>query len=392
MKRKLIITKQEGHIITSVIENDEIVELHISDTNEKYRLGNIYIGKVKKIISNIQAAFIEIDKGVECYYDMTERGNKPIRVGEEFVVQISREAIKTKQPTVTRRISFTGKYSVLTIGDNRISFSSKIDKEKREELKAFMEDYRSEEYGFILRTNAKEAMENEIKEEVQKLIKEYEHLIQISPTRVCFSCLKENEKPYISDLKNIYQEGLSDILIEDKEIYNHVHSFLREKQSEDLKKLQFYHDKQLSLSKLYSIETVIQNGLKERVWMKSGAYLVIQHTEALTVIDVNTGKYIGKKKDDIAYMKINMEAAKEVAKQIRLRNLSGIILVDFINLDNKEKWEELLNYFNGYLRKDPIQTVLVDVTKLQLVEVTRKKVRKPLYESIKGGSYGEKRG
>ncbi|WP_461812777.1 ribonuclease E/G [Faecalimonas sp.] len=392
MKRKLIITKQEGNIITSVIENDEIVELHISDTNEKYRLGNIYIGKVKKIVSNIQAAFIEIDKGIECYYDMTERGNKPIYVGEEFVVQISREAIKTKQPAVTRRISFTGKYSVLTVGDNRISFSSKIDKEKRDELKMFMEEYRSKEYGFILRTNAKEATENDIREEIQKLIKEYEHLIQISPTRVCFSCLKESEKPYISDLKNIYQEGLSDILIEDREIYHHVYSFLQEKQPEDLKKLQFYQDKQLSLSKLYSIETVIQNGLKERVWMKSGAYLVIQPTEALTVIDVNTGKHIGKKKDDIAYMKINMEAAKEVAKQIRLRNLSGIILIDFINLDNKEKWEELLNYFNGYLRKDPIQTVLVDVTKLQLVEITRKKVRKPLSESIKGDSYGEKRG
>ena len=135
---------------------------------------------------------------------------------------------------------------------------------------------------------------------------------------------------------------------------------------------------------MYSIESVKQNALKERVWMKSGAYLVIQPTEALTVVDINTGKCIGKKKDDTVYMKINMEAAKEVAKQIRLRNLSGIIVVDFINLDDKEKWEELINYFKGYLRKDPIQTVLVDVTKLQLVEITRKKVRKPLHESIRG--------
>ena len=366
------------------MENNEIVELHISNTEEKYRLGNIYIGKVKKIVSNIQAAFIEIDKGIECYYDMNERGSKPIRVGEEFVVQISREAIKTKQPAVTRNISFTGKYCVLTAGDNRISFSSKIATEKREELKIFMEKYRSKEYGFILRTNAKMASADEITEEVERFIGEYEHLFNIAPTRVCFSCLKENEKPYITDLKNIYQEGLTDILIEDKEIYNHVHSFLQKEQPEDLEKLQLYEDRQLPLAKLYSIESIVQNALKERVWMKSGAYLVIQPTEALTVIDINTGKCIGKKKDDIAYMKINMEAAKEVAKQIRLRNLSGIILVDFINLDDKEKWEELLNYFKGYLRKDSIQTVLVDVTKLQLVEITRKKVRKPLHENIRG--------
>lgn len=384
MNRKLIMTRRENNIITSVMENNEIVELHISNTEEKYRLGNIYIGKVKKIVSNIQAAFIEIDKGIECYYDMNERGSKPICVGEEFVVQISREAIKTKQPAVTRNISFTGKYCVLTAGDNRISFSSKIATEKREELKIFMEKYRSKEYGFILRTNAKMASADEITEEVERFIGEYEHLFNIAPTRVCFSCLKENEKPYITDLKNIYQEGLTDILIEDKEIYNHVHSFLQKEQPEDLEKLQLYEDRQLPLAKLYSIESIVQNALKERVWMKSGAYLVIQPTEALTVIDINTGKCIGKKKDDIAYMKINMEAAKEVAKQIRLRNLSGIILVDFINLDDKEKWEELLNYFKGYLRKDSIQTVLVDVTKLQLVEITRKKVRKPLHENIRG--------
>lgn len=384
MNRKLIMTRREDNIVTSVMENNEIVELHISNTEEKYRLGNVYIGKVKKIVSNIQAAFIEIDKGIECYYDMNERGSKPIRVGEEFAVQISREAIKTKQPAVTRNISFTGKYCVLTAGDNRISFSSKIHTEKREELKVFMEKYRSKEYGFILRTNAKGASADEIIEEMERFIGEYEHLFRIAPTRVCFSCLKENEKPYITDLKNIYQEGLTDILIEDKEIYNHVRSFLQREQPEDLEKLQLYEDRQLPLAKLYSIESVVQNALKERVWMKSGAYLVIQPTEALTVIDINTGKCIGKKKDDIAYMKINMEAAKEVAKQIRLRNLSGIILVDFINLDDKEKWEELLSYFKGYLRKDPIQTVLVDVTKLQLVEITRKKVRKPLHESIRG--------
>lgn len=377
-------TKRDENIVTSVMENEEIVELHISNTEEKYRLGNIYIGKVKKIVSNIQAAFIEIDKGVECYYDMTERGNKPIRVGEEFIVQISREAIKTKQPSVTRKISFTGKYCVLTVGDNRISFSSKIDKEKRKELQTFMETYRSKEYGFILRTNAKGAAVSEITEEIERFISEYEYLFRIAPTRVCFSCLKENEKPYIADLKNIYQEGLTDILIEDKEIYNHVYSFLQREQPEDLGKLQLYEDKQLPLAKLYSIESVLQNALKERVWLKSGAYLVIQPTEALTVIDINTGKCVGKKKDDVVYLKINMEAAKEAAKQIRLRNLSGIVLIDFINLDDKEKREELLNYFRGHLRKDPIQTVLVDVTKLQLVEITRKKVRKPLYESIRG--------
>jgi ribonuclease G len=184
----------------------------------------------------------------------------------------------------------------------------------------------------------------------------------------------------LTELRNIYQEGLTDIVIEDKVIYQEVKEFLAKEQPEDLDKLRLYEDKLLPLYKLYSVESLLANALKEYVWLKSGAYLVIQPTEALTVIDVNTGKCISKKKDDEAYLKINIEAAKEAARQIRLRNLSGIILVDFINMDTKESMDVLLELFEKELKKDPIATTLVDVTKLQLVEVTRKKVRRPLHE------------
>lgn len=382
MKRKLVMTALEEKIVTSVLEDDEVIELHVSDRQEtdSYRLGNIYIGKVKKIVKNINAAFIEIGKGMECYYDMTEKGAKPIRMGDELVVQISKEAVKTKQPTVTRNVSLAGKYTVLTAGDTRIGLSSKIEKEKREHLQEIMEPFRTEEYGFIIRTNAKDCEDGELEAEAIRLAAEYEKIQKNSQSRVCYSCLKEGLKPYIAELKNIYQEGLTDIIVEDVEIYEQIKEFLEKEQPEDCEKLRLYEDNLLPLHKLYSIEKALHDARKEKVWMKSGAYLVIQPTEALTVIDVNTGKCVSKKKNDNTYLNINLEAAKEAAKQIRLRNLSGIILIDFINLDDKEKMEQLLNTFRNYLRKDPIQTLLVDVTKLQLVEVTRKKVRKPLHE------------
>lgn len=384
MKRKLIITTAEERIITSVMENDEIVEFHVSEKEESsYRLGSIYVGKVKRILSNIRAAFIEVGKGMECYYDMDEKGSVPIRVGEEFPVQISKEAVKTKQPTVTRNINLTGKYCVLTKGDLRIGISNKIEKEKGAELKEILKPLQTEEYGFIIRTNAKDRGAEELRREADKLSKDYHRLMEIAPQRVCFSCLKEAVAPYITDLKNIYQEGLEEILVEDEALHEQIRAYLEAEQPEDLGKLRHYEDKFLPLHKLYGVEKKLSDALKERVWMKSGAYLVIQPTEALTVIDVNTGKCIGKKKDDKAYFKINLEAAKEAAKQIRLRNLSGIILVDFVNLDNKEKMAELLEQFRYFLRQDPVQTVLVDMTKLQLVEVTRKKVRKPLYEAVR---------
>ena len=385
MKRKVIITTLENKVVTSIMEEDEIVELNVREKEDqnKFRLGNIYIGKVKKVVSNIQAAFIEISPGIECYYAMSEKGNRMLKTGEELVVQICKEAIKTKQPSVTSKISLTGKYVVLTSGDTRIGVSSKIEKEKRDELQKEIEPFRTEQYGLIIRTNAKDCPLEKIKKEIRRLSSEYETIMKKASTRVCFSCLKEAVKPYIADLRNIYEEGLTDIIVEDQDIYLQMKKFLEEEQPEDADKLKRYEDKLLPLHKLYSIEKALKDAMQKTVWMKSGAYLVIEPTEALTVIDVNTGKCIGKKKDDPAYFKINVEAAKEAAKQIRLRNLSGIILIDFINLDDPDKKEQLLSVLKGCLKKDPIQTMFIDVTKLQLVELTRKKVRRPLHESLR---------
>lgn len=391
MKRKLVITKWNNKILTTLLENEDVVELHcVNENQEAVSVGDIYVGKVKNIVGNIGAAFVEIKKGVECYYAIEDNntpiftnktGKKPLCIGDELLVQISKEAVKTKVPSVSGKISLTGKYVVLTSGDTRIGASSKLSKEERERLIEIASRYESDEYGFIMRTNAKDAGADTLSGELDKLVREYKKLIQNAQTRVCFSCLKKAPKQYLTELKNIYQDGLTDIIVEEQDLYHEIKSYLEENQPEDLEKLRLYADKLLPLHKLYSIEKHVENVLKERVWMKSGAYLVIQPTEALTVIDVNTGKCIAKKKDDRTYLKINMEAAKEAAKQIRLRNLSGIILVDFINLDSKELTNELLDYFSMELKKDPIATTLVDVTKLQLVEVTRKKIRKPFHET-----------
>ena len=395
MNRKLVITKIDSKIFTTVLENETVVEIHcMPQEGEKSgpTLGNIYVGRVKNIVANINAAFIEIENGVECYYAIGENptpiftkknGKKAICVGDELLVQISKEAVKTKAPTVSSKLNFTGKYSVVTYGDSRIGASTKLSKVEKERLTEIASKYRTSNYGIIMRTNAKDASEEVLSKELEALIRDYEDLVKISSTRTCFSCLKKAPKEYLAELKNIYQDGLTDIVIEDIDIFEEVKEYLMKEQPEDLDKLRLYQDKLLPLHKLYSIEKRIEDALKEYVWMKSGSYLVIQPTEALTVIDVNTGKNISKKKDDETYLKINLEAAREAAKQIRLRNISGIILVDFINMDKEEYTNQLLNEFANLLKKDPIATTLVDMTKLQLVEVTRKKVRKPLHEMMR---------
>lgn len=391
MNRKLVITKIGDRAVTAVLENEEVTELHVSDKRtEAHRVGNIYVGKVKNIVPNIQAAFVEIANGVECYYSIPQNptphftqkiGKKPLCIGDELLVQIEKEAVKTKVPTVTSNLSFTGKYVVLTSGIKKIGISSKITGEKRKEMQEAVSAFQSEAYGFIVRTNAKDVPVTLVERELEELAKVYVRLLDISASRKVFSCLFEAPLMYLSNIRDIYQEGLTDIVVEEA-LFEEVEQYLKEEQPEDLQKLTCYVDRQLPLYKLYSLESVISRALSERVWMKSGAYLVIQPTEALTVIDVNTGKCVAGKKDDGFYMKINLEAAREAAKQIRLRNLSGIILIDFINMKSKERTKELLEFFEKELRKDPVQTILVDMTQLQLVEVTRKKVRKPLKEAV----------
>lgn len=390
MERKIIITKEDDSIWTYLLEDEQISEIHCSfaESANDFALGNIYIGKVENIVANIGAAFINIG-GINCYYDLSQAnsaffthksGKKQLCIGDELVVQISKEAVKTKTPTVSSNISLTGRFAVLTSGNTRIGASGKIPKALREDLKEKLQDYKNEEYGIIVRTNAKDADFSDILKEIQTLTVKYEQLKRTALYRTCFSCLYTADKPYLSDLKNVYSEGLKEIIVEDSELYQEIIEYMQREQPDYIEKVRLHSDKMLSLSKLYSTETVKERALSERVWLKHGGYLIIQPTEALTVIDVNSGKDVSKKKNKHTYLQINIEAAEEIARQIRLRNYSGIIIVDFINLDDEELTSILIKEFRKFLSKDPIQTTLVDVTELQLVEVTRKKVRRPLHE------------
>lgn len=394
IKRKIIITEYKGRVVTALKENDEIVELHCGEEHTEgtsFSLGSIYIGKVKNIVHNIDAAFVEIANGVECYYALNQNkapifthkiGQKPLCIGDELLVQISREAVKTKAPTVTSNLSFTGKYAVLSTGSSRNGVSAKLDIETRNRLKDLIKPFDNDSYGFVIRTNAGDAREEDILKEMDRLREEYEKLVSKAGTRVCFSCLKEAERSFLVNVRNVYTEGLEEIVVENPDLCEQLNAFLKEHQPEDLSRLRLYEDRLLPLNKLHNIDGVIEKALKEKVWLKTGGYLVIQPTEALTVIDVNSGKCVSKKQAAATYMKINLEAAKEAAAQIRLRNISGIIIIDFINMDDDAAMQQLLKTLKLYLGKDPVQTSLVDVTKLQLVEITRKKVRKPLHESL----------
>ena len=394
LDRKLILVRLHGKILTALLENGKVCELHCDEEKRDSLLGNIYVGKVRNIVSNIQAACVEIENGIQCYYSIsdnkeplyTKKGNhSKIAVGDELLVQVCREHLKSKPPAVTSNLNFTGNYVVLTTGNRSIGMSGKLSSDEKRTLRGWIEPYIDPRFGFIIRTNAT-AVDREIFEkEVRLLIFHYEKLMEKAKFRTFGSVLhRNNPASWLTALRDTYKEDLSEIVTDDPILHEKIQDYLEQYQKEDLDKLRFYQDPVLPLIKLYSLESALDGALKERVWLKSGGYLIIQPTEALTVIDVNTGKFDGRRQKQDTFLKINLEASKEIARQLRLRNISGIIVIDFINMEDDACRRQLMETFEFELRRDPVKTALIDMTVLELVEVTRKKVRRPLYEQIRG--------
>lgn len=413
MPYKLIITNltrsQTDYTVCGLFEEKRLVEASARPKERESLLGNIYVGRVKDVVKNLNAAFIEIAPGMACYFSLEDLKN-PVYVkklnspnlvkGDELYVQVEKESMKTKPPQVTTNLNFTGKYLVLTTGNQALGVSRKIDRQTKGRLKALVEGHMDPGFGLVLRTNSQTADEGQILAELKELTSQARTLLDKAPYQTCFSCVRKLPPEFLTVLKDTYSQQLEEIVTDDAGLFTVIQGYLKEFQPEDLPKLRLYGDDLLPLSKCYSLEVKLEEALRERVWLNSGGYLLIQPTEALTVIDVNSGKSTFKvhkspeegqitdhkstRKYQVQdhYLKINLEAAREIAVQLRLRNISGIILVDFIDMSREEDRQQLMEMLRAAVRGDPVPVQVVDMTKLNLVEMTRKKVRKSLKEQF----------
>lgn len=382
--------------ICALQEEQKIMELHIEPAGTKSILNNIYVGQVETVSSNIKAAFVRFADGQNGYFPLAEtehaiftsgrKESQTLRPGDELLVQVNRDAMKGKLPALTSDLNFTGKYMVFTVADKKLGMSSKLLKEDKDRLyKWVMEAGFSEEsgYGIIIRTNAAEASKEAFLSEYEYLSGLYKKVAIMGRNRVCGSLLYENPRTFMNVLRDQYSKALEEVVTDIPEIHETIQKYYMEVSPEDKDKLRLYEDKLLPLYKLYNLEGCVTEIYQEKVWLKSGGFLVIQQTEAFVSIDVNSGKFTGKKKAEETYRKINLEAAAEIARQLRLRNLSGIILIDFINMSNPDHQEELFHVLQKHLRKDPVKSKAVDITPLHILEMTRKKVRRPVIEDLR---------
>lgn len=372
------------------------MELRLEPDGKKTILNNIYVGQVETISSNIQAAFVRFGDGQTGYFPLSEadrviytagrKGNAPLRPGDEILVQVSRDAMKGKLPALSSNLNFTGKYLVLTTGNRKFGLSAKLDKAQRVLLSKWLEEevrQPEKEFGMIVRTNAAEASKEELFYELEYLKRLYRKTACDGKNRTCFSLLYEAEPFYLTAVRDAYSRNLEEIITDIPEIYDRISSYMDDFSPEEKQKLRFYQDALLPLYKLHRLETALEEIRKEKIWLDSGGFLVIQQTEAFVSIDVNSGKYSGKKKAEETFRKINLEAAREIVRQLRLRNLSGIILVDFINMENPDHQDELFHVLQKYLRGDPVKGKAIDITPLHILEMTRKKVRRPVIEDLR---------
>ena len=377
------------------MEEQKVLELRLEPADQKSILGNIYVGQVENLASNIRAAFVRFGDGKKGYLPLSEgenaiftsgrKGGVSLRPGDELLVQVSRDAMKGKLAALTTNLNFTGKYLVLTTGNKKIGFSAKLSREEtapaRKWLTSEMEDH-ERGYGLIVRTNAADAPKEEFLHELEYLKKLYQKVAVTGRNRTCHSLLYEAEPFYLAAVRDIYSRDLEEIVTDIPEIYQRISEYLVDFMPQEQEKLRLYNDSLLLLYKLCRLETALEEIRREKIWLNSGGFLVIQQTEAFVSIDVNSGKYTAKKKAEETYRKINLEAAREIARQLRPRNLSGIILIDFINMENPDHRDELFHVLQKYLRRDPVKSRAVDITPLHILEMTRKKIRRPVTEEL----------
>lgn len=342
----------------------------IYDFSDEPVLGNIYCGYVKDIVKNLNAAFVEFEdkKGF-----LSLKGFPgTLKSGDKVLIQVSAEPVKTKDYSVTWHINLPSDCLVLTVGNTDISVSKKIeDSVVRNTLKSYLEPFRNMQYGFIFRTNSVRYTEEEIVAQAENLIQEYRELLKKFEFALPKSAIiKKNRMEEC--VRTFLEKYHGTILTDHRRTFEQLQSIKIE--------VLFNGNDKISLCNKYALDKHLREALSRKVWLKSGAYLVIEHTEAMTVIDINTGKAERKKDRESSFFKINLEAVEEIERQMMLRNLSGIIVIDFINMQTKEHYPILEQRMRDAVKKDFTQCDVYGFTRLGLMELSRRKYEKPLHE------------
>ncbi len=432
MLKELVVNSAPHETRVALLENNTIVEVFIEREDETSIAGNIYKGRVQRVLPGMQAAFVDIgfdqaafiyvddvldtashkvyqkfeqDNDVETDTQLNDENSETknltenntswkaslnnecsigdlLTEGQEIMVQVAKSSIGTKGPRITTHISLAGRYLVLMPTVDHIGISKKIENEvERTRLKELLLSIKQNNFGYIFRTQALGIDEETIKNEMEFLIKTWEGILAKSKVTSATSLVYKDLTITFRAVRDLMANEADKLIIDSKTEYENVQNFLKNLMPDVKLSVELYQGKE-PVFDAYNIEGDVARALKKKVWLKSGGYIIIEQTEALVAIDVNTGRYVGKHNFDETILKTNLEAVKEIAYQIRLRNIGGIIIIDFIDMKKEQHRNKVMSHMNEAMKKDKSQTNVLPLTELGLIQMTRKRTRKNLTRSL----------
>lgn len=433
MTNELIINVTPHATRAALIENGVVTELFIERNRKRGFVGNVYKGRVLRVLPGMQAAFVDIgfERAAFLYVSDVYRNDLKdysfflggeeaearedeafaespedeeenlydyvfpeklvpeevhiedvLKEGQEILVQVTKDPLGTKGPRVTMHASLPGRHLVFMPTVNHIGVSRRIEEEKeRERLKKIIEKIRPPDSGFIVRTVSKGKWEKELKADMDYLIRLWENIQEREKQTSATALLHQDLDLTLRLIRDLFTADISRLVIDSAEEYEKVLSFV-ETFMPKLRSHVVHYDREEPIFDAYRVEVQISEALRRKVWLKSGGYIVIDETEALTAIDVNTGKFVGQRNLEDTILKTNLEAVKEIVYQIRLRNIGGIIIIDFIDMEKKENREDVFQALAEALKSDRAQTNILKISELGLVEMTRKRTRESILRTL----------
>ncbi|MEA4849409.1 MAG: Rne/Rng family ribonuclease [Clostridiaceae bacterium] len=395
--KEIIIDAGSGQTRVALLENKELTEIYIERQSNERITGNIYKGRVENVLPGMQAAFVNIglDKNAflyvkdalpNTYFDEDEEYADPaqykdyqidelLKTGQDIMVQIMKEPIDTKGARVTTHITLPGRFAVLMPTVEYIGISRRIEDDAlRDKLKKLAEELKPKGMGLIIRTAAEDCTADDLSNDINFLLKLWDNIKQKQKTAAAPRIVHKDINIIYRTVRDMFTKDIDRLVINNKEHYEKVREMVTIISSHFKNKVEYYN-KSYDIFEFYQVEPQISKIINRKVWLKCGGYIVIDQTEALTSIDVNTGKHVGTVDLNDTVFKTNIEAAREIAKQLRLRDIGGIIIIDFIDMTDADHEGAVIEALKNALKKDRTRTNVLGMTQLGLVEMTRKKVR-----------------
>jgi len=415
MKQEIFInsTPQESRI--AITEDGVLAEFLIERKEEMGIAGNIYKGKVARVLPGMQAAFVDIGMEKAAFLHASdfyavpedvqlitasaedvdfEEAPKPpppsrrlplerrISTGEEILVQVAKDPLGTKGARITSHVSLPGRYMVFMPNTKHTGISRRIESEdERKRLKEIAQSLRTEEGGFILRTACEGRSKREIQRDLSFLTKLWKRIQKKATTAPAPSLIHQDLDLITRAIRDFFTTETAQVVVDSAKDHRRIVDFVRNFMPRLKSKIVLYNDKE-PLFDRYGIEDKIEKALERRVWLKSGGYIIIERTEALTAIDVNTGRFVGKRSQEETIFKTNLEATQEIVRQLRLRNVGGLIIIDFIDMEKEGNRKKVYEALKEALKKDKARTNILKISELGLVEMTRQRTRESLENQL----------